>query len=146
MGQCFFKFCKSEKSCRVHYMSLFGDLRPQGVSSSFPIDTRNCHISPRLILENMFNSTDVPKDFPEELRWSRVEEIGHMSRLTPFTIMNIFMHKDKVSKRFVFLPNGPDDKITYGALLDAYFKDSKYEIKKKGDIINVKDKVNWKTE
>ena len=140
-GQLEFKFCKSQTKCRFNYMSLFGDLKHQGANSG-DMDTSKCHILPQLILESTFNSLNsIPKDLPEKLRWNKVEEIGNMSQLKPFIIMNIFLHKQKRSKSYVFLPKGSADKSKYGALLDAHFRGLKYEIKKKGDHIIVKDAV-----
>ena len=109
-GQLDFKFCKSQNKCRFNYMSLFGDLKYQGANSG-DMDTSKCHILQQCILESTFHSLNsIPKDLPEKLRWNKVEEIGNMSQLEPFTIMIIFLHKQKRSKRYVFLPKGTPGK------------------------------------
>ena len=140
-GQLEFKFCKSQTKCRFHYMSLFGDLKQQQANTG-DMDLSKFHILPQLILESTFNSLkSIPKELPDKLRWNRVEEIGNISRLEPFLIMDINLHKQKQSKRYVFLPKGSADKTKYEALLDAHFRGLKYEIRRRGDYIIVKDEV-----
>ena len=141
-GQLEFKFCKSQTKCRFHYISLFGDLKHLQANTG-DMDTSKFHILPQLILDCTFNSLkSIPKELPDKLRWNRVEEIGNTSRLEPFTIMDINLHKQKQSKRYVFLPKGSADKTKYEALLDAHFRGLKYEIRRRGDYIHVSDTVH----